>query len=383
MKNISILGSTGSIGKSTLEVVDSLHDEFKIIGISTNRNIELLIEQCKKYKPEIAAVADESQYSILKNSIPIGTKAVCGLDGLLEVAVNDKNDLLVSAIVGAAGLIPTYEAIKNGIDIAIANKEVLVVAGAIITTLAKEKKVKLLPVDSEHNALFQCLMGQKKRWVKKLILTASGGPFLNTPKEIMAKSTIQQALAHPKWSMGKKISIDSASMMNKGLEVIEAHWLFDIEYDSIDVLIHPESIIHSMVEFVDGSCIAQMNVPDMCIPIQNALTYPERHNGGIYKSLDFCKIAKLSFSEPDRDKFVCLELAYQAGNIGHSMPAVLNAANEEAVNLFLNEKIIFDDIPKIIMAVMNEHNVIKNPDLKSLFEIDKWARIKSKEIIKK
>jgi len=383
MKKISILGSTGSIGTSALKVVDSIPEKFRVVGISANRNIDLLIVQCKKYRPEIVAVAEKDKYLILKEAVSPATKVVCGLEGLIEVAAHMENDLLVSAIVGVAGLIPTYEAIKKGIDIAIANKEALVVAGSIITSLAKEKNVKLLPVDSEHNALFQCLTGQKKEWVKKLILTASGGPFLNVSRETMSRATVEQALAHPKWSMGKKISIDSATMMNKGLEVIEAHWLFDVPFDSIDVLIHPESIIHSMVEFVDGSYLAQMNVPDMCIPIQNALTYPERIGAGIYKSLDFCAMAKLSFLKPDFDKFPSLKLSYEAGKIGHTMPAVLNASNEEAVKLFLNGEINFDDIPRIIADVMDRHDTIKNPNLETLFEIDKWARTKSKEILKK
>ncbi len=381
MKNISILGATGSIGTSTLKVVDSLPCEFNIIGLTANRNVDLLIEQSQKYNPKIVALADDSQYLHVKKSISGDIKVVCGNDGLVEVATHSDNALLVSAIVGVAGLIPTYEAINSGIDIAIANKEVLVVAGKVITDLANKKNVKLLPVDSEHNALYQCLMGQKNSWIEKLILTASGGPFLNTDKDDFSKITIKQALAHPKWSMGKKISIDSATMMNKGLEVIEAHWLFSVPYDSIDIVVHPESIIHSMVEFIDGSCLAQMNVPDMTIPIQNVLTYPERKNSGSHERLDLFKLKQLNFVEPDIDKFPCLRLAYEAARHGHSMPAVLNGANEQVVNMFINGKVKFVDIPNIIEKVISKHQLIENPDIGLLKQVDIWSREEVNKLI--
>jgi len=381
MKNISILGATGSIGTSTLKVVDSLPGEFNIIGLTANSNVDLLIEQSQKYNPKIVALASDDQYLHVKKSIRSDIKIVCGSDGLVEVATHSDNSLLVSSIVGVAGLIPTYEAVNSGIDIAIANKEVLVVAGKVITGLANEKNIKLLPVDSEHNALYQCLMGQKNSWIEKLILTASGGPFLNTDKDDFSKITIKQALAHPKWSMGKKISIDSATMMNKGLEVIEAHWLFSMPYDSIDVVVHPESIIHSMVEFIDGSYIAQMNVPDMTIPIQNVLTYPERKNSGCHERLDLFKLKQLNFIKPDVEKFPCLRLAYEAARMGHSMPAVLNGANERVVNMFINGKVEFVDIPTIIEKVMSKHQLIENPDIELLKQVDIWSREEVNKII--
>ncbi len=374
MKNISILGSTGSIGTSTLKVIDSLPDEFNVVGLSANKNVELLIEQCKIYRPEVAAVGDKSLYSDLKKALPASVKLYCGEEGLCEVAAHADTDLTVASIVGSAGLNPTVEAIKRGIDIGLANKEVLVMAGQMVTDLAHKNNVKLLPVDSEHNALFQCLTGQRQDWVRRLILTASGGPFLNTPQHELENVNIDDALAHPRWSMGKKISVDSATMMNKGLEVIEAHWLFSVPLENIDVIIHPESIIHSMVEFVDGSYIAQLNIPDMTIPIQYVLTYPERKDSGLFQPIDFAKLSALHFKKPDFAKFPCLSLAYQAAETGHTMPAVLNAANEQAVSLFLKEKIKFTDIPSIIKDVMNQHIIAQHPDIQKLKEADTWAR---------
>lgn len=374
MKNISILGSTGSIGVSTLKVVDALPDEFNIIGLSAGNNVDLLIEQCLKYKPRVAAIVNESHYNKLKQSVPRDIEVYCGTGSLSEVAAHPDNDMAIAAIVGSAGLYPTIEAIECGIDIGLANKEILVMAGAIVTELARKHNVRLLPVDSEHNALFQCLNGEQKKEVRRLLLTASGGPFLNTPAEQLKYVSLQQALNHPKWSMGKKISIDSATMMNKGLEVIEAHWLFDIPVDQIDVIIHPESIIHSMVEYVDGSYLAQMNIPDMTFPIQYILTYPDRKGSSLFRPIDFAQLGTLHFRAPDREKFPCLGLAYEAVREGHTMPAVLNAANEQAVSLFLNDTIRFVDIPTIISRVMDRHTLIRHPDIETLKEVDRWAR---------
>ncbi len=370
MKNISILGSTGSIGTSTLKVVNSLPDEFNVVALSANKNVELLIKQAQLHKPKLVAIQNEEHFAYLKENLPMSIEVACGDEGIQRVATYSETELLVSAIVGAAGLYPTYLAIQAGIDIAIATKEVLVVAGDIITNLAREKNVNLIPIDSEHSALFQCLSGQKKEWVHNLILTASGGPFLNLPEDQFQNVTVKQALAHPRWSMGQKISIDSATMMNKGLELIEAMWLFDMPAEKISIIIHPESIIHSMVEYNDGSYIAQMNVTDMTIPIQYALTYPERKNSSIAQKIPFAKLAKLTFKEPDQQKFPCLRLAYKAAKIGQSMPAVLNASNEQAVAFFLKEKIGFVDIPYIIETVMEHHKVEEKPSLERLIEID-------------
>lgn len=374
MKNISILGSTGSIGTSTLKVVSSLPDEFSVVALTAQNNIDLLVKQAQLYKPKFVAIQNKEHYPYLKEVLPASMELACGDDGIEQAATLDECDLLVSAIVGSAGLKPTYQAIDKGIDIAIATKEVLVVAGDLITRHARKKKVNLIPIDSEHSALLQCLAGQKKEWVDRLILTASGGPFLNTPAEQLQTVTVDQALAHPRWSMGKKISIDSASMMNKGLELIEAMWLFGIPAEKISILIHPESIIHSMVEYVDGSYIAQLNVTDMTIPIQYALTYPERKHSGIAQKIPFAELGQLTFRKPDQDKFPCIRLAYEAAAVGHSMPAVLNAANEQAVSLFLKEKIGFVDIPYIIETVMEQHTVVEHPDLEQLIDIDRWAR---------
>lgn len=374
MKNISILGSTGSIGTSTLKVVDSMPGEFTVIGLSAYKNVKLLIEQCLKYRPKVAAVVDDTCLDELRNALPGDIKVYGGVEGLSEVAAHPDNCLTIAAIVGSAGLYPTVKAIECGVDIGLANKEILVMAGELITALARKKGVRLLPVDSEHNALFQCLNGQKREWVRRLLLTASGGPFLNTAKEDLEHVTLSQALDHPRWSMGKKISVDSATMMNKGLEVIEAHWLFSVALEAIHVIIHPESIIHSMVEFIDGSYLAQMNIPDMTIPIQYVLTYPERKSSELFKPVDFTSISALHFIKPDFSKFPCLKLAYEAAKTGHTMPAVLNAANEEAVALFLKGKIRFVDIPCIIHEVIDQHIIIQHPDIEQLKKADTWAR---------
>ena len=374
MKRISIIGSTGSIGITTLGVIDKFPGEFSVVGLSAHSNADLLIAQALKYHPKIVAVGDKNKYAAVRSALPKSIDVTAGRDGIEAVATFEETDLLVSAIVGFAGLYPTLAAVKKGINIALANKESLVVAGELIIRTAREKNVQIYPLDSEHNAIFQCLNGQKNTWVKRLHLTASGGPFLHFENDTFAAVTVQQALAHPNWNMGKKISIDSATLMNKGLEVIEAQWLFGIELRNIEVIIHPESIIHSMVEFVDGSYLAQMNIPDMSIPIQYILTYPERRNGFTQHAIDFTQLGKLRFLRPDMIKFPCLKLAYYAAEQGSTMPAVLNAANECAVELFLNGKISFVDIPKIIEHVMSRHTVQPSLDYSILEDVDSWAR---------
>ncbi|QIB26159.1 1-deoxy-D-xylulose-5-phosphate reductoisomerase [Caloranaerobacter azorensis] len=373
MKNISILGSTGSIGTQTLEVINEL-DSFKIVGLSANKNIDLLEKQALKYKPKIVAVYDESRARILRERLNIyNIKVVSGMDGLIEVATEKEADIVLTSVVGMIGLLPTLEAIKSGKIIALANKETLVTAGEIVMRKAKENNVDIIPVDSEHSAIFQSLKSGKKEEVAKIILTASGGPFRGKKLKDLEKVSVSDALKHPNWSMGRKISIDSATLMNKGLEVIEAKWLFDVDIENIEVIIHPQSIIHSMVEFIDGSVIAQLGVPDMKVPIQYALTYPKRKYSSI-KKLRLTDIKELTFEEPDLNTFPCLKLAFEALKQGGTMPSVLNAANEVAVKLFLDKKIKFLDIPKLIEETMLKHKTIYNPNLDDIIESDKWAR---------
>ncbi len=372
MKNIAVLGATGSIGRNTLEIVKSFPDKFKVTAISGKANINLLEKQINRFHPKFVVVMDEKIRDQLRNSInDKNVKIECGRESLVKISTLDEVDIVVSAITGITGLIPTLEAIKKGKHIAIAAKELLVAAGEIMLKDAKRKGAKLLPVDSEHNAVFQCLDGKDKKDIKRIILTASGGPFYK--EKSLHNISPEQALAHPVWKMGRKISIDSATLMNKGLEVIEAHWLFGIDISKIEVIIHPECIIHSMVEFIDGSVFALLGIPDMKMPIQYALTYPERMPTQL-EPLDLAKISQFNFSTPNFDKFPCLKLAYKAGAIGGTMPAVLNSANDAAVNLFLKKKIKFSDIPQIIEKVMNKHNVIQNPRLDNILASDAWAR---------
>lgn len=378
VRNISILGSTGSIGTQTLEVVDHLKN-IKICGLSTNTNIHLLEQQIRKYRPRVAAVMDEECAKKLKEQVKdTGTTIVFGMEGLIEVATVAQAEMVVTSVVGIVGLLPTLEAIKVGKHIALANKETLVTAGRLIMREAKKHKINIIPVDSEHSAIFQCLQGnhrvsERNGFVKRIILTASGGPFLGKKMEDLKDVTPAQALKHPRWAMGNKISIDSATLINKGLEVIEAKWLFDMEIENIKVIIHPQSIIHSMVEYVDHSIIAQLGVPDMKIPIQYALTYPERvasHS----EALNLAKNGELTFKEPDFETFRCLKLAYDAIRIGGTMPVVLNAADEMAVELFLKGKIGFVEIPHCIENAMNRHNNIQDPSLDDILKSDAWAR---------
>ena len=375
MKRISILGSTGSIGKQTLDVVRQHKDKFEVVAISANSSVDLLLEQIKEFTPKYVAVYDELSALKLKSMIPDGLKieVLSGMDGLKTISSLDEMDVLLTAIVGMIGLVPTLEAIKKGKDIALANKETLVCAGSLVMNEAKKHNVSILPVDSEHSAIFQCLNGEQNKEIEKIILTASGGPFRGKKKDDLLSVTKNQALKHPNWSMGRKISIDSSTLMNKGLEVIEAKWLFGVEHDQIDVVVHPQSIIHSMVQFIDSSVIAQLGCPDMRLPIQYALSYPDRIECD-FERLDLAKIATLTFEEPDMDTFPCLKLAYDTLKMGGTYSAVLNSANEVLVNEFLKDKIGFYDIPYYIEKTLEAHNSISEPTLEDILEIDKWTR---------
>jgi len=380
-KNISILGATGSIGTQALEVVDHLQD-IKVWGLSANTDIDLLEKQIRKYQPKIAAVMSERHAEELKIRIrDTNTKVVHGMDGLIEVATVPEVEMVLTSVVGIVGLVPTIQAIRSGKHIALANKETLVTAGQIVMQEAKARDVKIIPVDSEHSAIFQCLEGNGQHSaVKRLILTASGGPFLGRTKKELQSVTPAEALKHPNWNMGNKITIDSATLMNKGLEVIEAKWLFDMSPECIQVLIHPQSIIHSMVEFIDHAVIAQLGVPDMKLPIQYAFTYPKRVESTC-AALDFVRNHTLTFDEPDMKTFRCLKLAYNAVFEGGTMPVVLNAANEIAVQLFLDNKISFTEIPDIIENTMKKHNNIISPALEDIIKVDSWSRETVKALI--
>ena len=380
VKNIAILGSTGSIGTQALEVIDLLKDKFNIVALSAGDNIELIAEQIKKYSPKVVCVKSEEASITLSNQFP-QTKIVFGDSGLLEIANIQEIELILVAVSGKIGLKPTIQAIKNKKDIALANKETLVMAGELVMKLAKENDVKILPVDSEHSAIFQCLSNRKE--VKKLVITSSGGPFRNSSIEEMKDANLDEALAHPRWKMGKKITVDSATLMNKGLEVIEAHHLFDIDYNDIKVVVHPQSYIHSAVEYVDGSIIAQIGNPSMHIPIQYALTYPERTEGIETESFDFIKAAKFEFYKPDMEKFPSLALAFDAGKKGGTYPVCMNAANEEAVFAFLKKEIKFLDIYKITKEIYDNYSSIENPTIDEILSEDEKIRIKTNELIKK
>ena len=373
MKNITVLGVTGSIGMQTVDVVKNHLNKFKIVAMSAGYNIKQVEEILEMIDVEYVCVVQKKDAQYLQEKYP-DLKVTYGQEGLIKIATLPQIDIVLNAIVGFAGLVPTIEAIKAKKDIALANKETLVVAGHIITKLVKENNVRLLPVDSEHSAIFQSLNGEKHQQIKRIILTASGGSFRDKSRDELIGVTVEEALNHPNWSMGAKITIDSATLFNKGLEVIEAKWLFDVSYDQIDVLIHPESIIHSMVEFVDTSVIGQLGNPDMRLPIQYALTYPDRDvlvNG---ESLDLAKIASLTFKKPDLDRFKALALAYKAGRTGGSMPCVLNGANEMANELFRNNKIEFLQIEELVEKALKAHQVISDPTLEQLVEVDSWAR---------
>ncbi|MDT8443635.1 MAG: 1-deoxy-D-xylulose-5-phosphate reductoisomerase [Desulfuromonadales bacterium] len=381
MKRLAILGSTGSIGVKTLEIVAEHPRRFQIVALTAGSNLALLEEQILRFNPEIVAVANHGNAQRLQERIGAGgPRVLCGKDGLIACAAGSPADMVVSAIVGAAGLEPTLAAIEAGRDVALANKETLVIAGELIMAAVARSGCRLFPVDSEHSAIFQSLEGHRKIDVRRLILTASGGPFRNWSLDDLQAVTPHDALAHPNWTMGRKITIDSATMMNKGLEVIEAHWLFDVPVDNIAVHIHPESIVHSMVEYVDGALIAQLGIPDMKTPIAYALTYPERLTLSL-PALDLCRLSQLSFAAPDSQCFPCLGLAYDAIRRGGTMPAVLNAANELAVEAFLQGKIAFLDIPRIIGKVVAMHTNTKASSLEPILAADTWARQASQDVI--
>jgi 1-deoxy-D-xylulose-5-phosphate reductoisomerase len=382
MKRIFLLGSTGSIGKNTLDVVEQHPDEFMVSAIVTNRQIGLFAEQVEKFKPQFAIVFSEIAYKDLSRNFNIsGTKLLCGEAGIKQALENGDFDIFVNAFVGFAGLNPTVLAIRKGLHIALANKETLVVAGKIIMDMIKKNNVKLLPVDSEHSAIWQSITGEMENPIKRIILTASGGPFRNKSVEQLSKVTPQEALRHPNWSMGAKITIDSATLMNKGLEVIEAFWLYEVLPSQIDVLIHPQSIIHSMVEFEDNSIKAQLGIPDMRIPIQYALSYPKRLSLNVAR-MDFNKYNLLTFENPDTSRFPCLTLAYSVLEAGKSYPVILNASNEVAVEAFLNKNIKFTDIPDIIKQAIDTHNPIDPSSVEDLIDIDYQSRVAVKNMIK-
>jgi 1-deoxy-D-xylulose-5-phosphate reductoisomerase len=380
MKNIVILGSTGSIGKNSLEVISRYPDRYRASYLVAHRNIDLLQHQIERFHPEAVAVIDECAASVLRKLMNGTIEVLAGLESVEELVRRDDIDVVISSLVGFAGLRPTIQAIEAGKSIALANKETLVVAGELIMKLAGEKKVSIIPVDSEHSAILQCLLGEDRSTIAKVILTASGGPFLNTPLDKLKSVTVDEALNHPNWRMGNKITIDSATLMNKGLEVIEAHHLFGLSPDKIEIVIHPQSIIHSMVEFIDGSVKAQLGVPDMKIPIQYALTYPQRADSN-FERVDFAKTGTMEFQIPDLEQFPCLRLAIEAMHEGGTMPTVLNAANEVAVEAFLNKEISFMRIPDCIEQVMNRHSTIENPSLRVIEETDREARTQTRSYI--
>lgn len=378
MKRVSVLGSTGSVGRQALEVLTTLGRDFDVVGLAAGRNKELLLQQAIKFRPRVIALAGKEEADWLTSRLDgaTGIEVTWGQEGLNRVATLAETDIVLNALSGAVGLAPTIKALEAGKDIALANKETLVAAGALVMDLAQRRGCTLLPVDSEHSAIWQCLQGSQPAEVAKIILTASGGPFRTYAKEQLAKVTPAQALKHPNWNMGHKITVDSATLMNKGLEVIEARWLFGMDYSRIQVIIHPQSIIHSMVEYVDGSVIAQLGVPDMRLPIQYALTYPRRLQGSV-PGLSW-PVGDLTFEMPDLKRFPALRLAYEAGYTGGTMPAVLNAANEVAVEQFLAGRLSFTGIPLLVEKVMAKHSVITAPKLEDILEADRWARESAK-----
>jgi 1-deoxy-D-xylulose-5-phosphate reductoisomerase len=376
MKNVVLLGSTGSIGTSTVKVADDLPEQIRLLALGAGNNVELLLEQTRKHKPSAISITDPTKARELQDALGTSTKVYSGAEGLLKLATLPEADIVLIAIVGTAGLQPALAAIRAGKDIAVASKEILVMAGEIVMSEARKHGVRVLAVDSEHSAIFQCLDGKLSSSVRKLLLTASGGPFRDKtlwPKEKFSEITVERALKHPSWVMGRKITIDSATLFNKGLEMIEARWLFDIEMPRVGVVVHPQSIVHSMVEFVDGSLLAQLSTPDMCLPIQYALTYPERAASERVQT-NFPKLGTLTFEEPDVERFPAIELARRAGEVGGTLPAVLNAANEIAVEAFVNRQINFPQITETVRRTMDRHKVVAHPSLEKILEADAWAR---------
>ena len=373
MKNVVLLGSTGSIGTSTIKVADDLPEQIRLIGLAAGNNVDLLLEQTRKHRPAAISITEPAKARALQDALGTSAQVYCGNEGLLKLATIPEADIVLIAIVGTAGLQPALAAIRAGKDIAVASKEILVMAGEIVMREAEKNGVRVLAVDSEHSAIFQCLDGKPASSVRRLWLTASGGPFRNTPKSEFPAVTVERALKHPSWVMGRKITIDSATLFNKGLEMIEARWLFNVEMPRVGVVVHPQSVVHSMVEFVDGSIIAQLSTPDMCLPIQFALTYPERARSDRVQT-NFAKLGTLTFEEPDTDRFPALNLARRAGEAGGTMPAVLNAANEVAVDAFCAERINFPQITETVARTMDRHKVGEHPTLKEILEADAWAR---------
>jgi 1-deoxy-D-xylulose-5-phosphate reductoisomerase len=381
MKGLAILGCTGSVGTNVLRVVDAFPDRFRVVGLSAGNNIEVLSEQVARYRPQVVSVASAEAASSLAQRVDLGGIPVrCGQEGMVEVSTHPDVSMAVASAVGAVGLVPTYRALEAGKDVALANKETLVMAGELMVAQARAKGGRILPIDSEHCALHQCLDGRAADSVRRLVLTASGGPFRNRAADTMGTVTPAEALNHPTWNMGRKITIDSATLMNKGLEVIEARWLFDVAADRIEVLVHPQSVVHSMVEFVDGTVLAQLGVTDMRLPIQYALSYPE-HWAAAIPGLDFTKAMHLDFEVPDRARFPCLGLAYRALEAGGSMPAVLNAANEEAVAAFLDHQIPFTAIAPLVEEVTGDHRPTPLAALADVLAADSWARERARRAV--
>src|SRR5437762_1667991 len=384
-RGIAILGSTGSIGCNTLRVIESLGPErFRIVALGAGRNVARLADQITQHQPDLVSVDSEESAQQLKTELTTRKawlpRIVIGEEGLVEVATHNRADCLVSGTVGAVGFVPTLRALETGKRVALANKETLVMAGELMTSAAEKSGAELLPVDSEHNALHQCLRGEKRSEVRRIILTASGGPFRTRDKATISRATVAEAMQHPTRNMGAKITIDSATLMNKGLEVIEAHWLFGFEADEISIVGHPESVVHSMIELVDGSVIAQLGVTDMRHAIQYALTYPERHPSGL-APLDLTTLSSLHFEAPDFDRFPCISLAYRALNTGGTMPAAMNAANEEAVHAFIDERIALTDIPRVIESVMSRHQTRPATDLEVVLQADRDSRVVAQSAI--
>ena len=382
MKRVILLGSSGSIGESTCKVARALPDKMKIVGLGVAKSTERLLEQAKEFGVKALAVSDPQAAEKVKSKLPAGAKFFPGAEGLARMVEETDADMVLVAIVGTAGLAPALAALRSGKDLAVASKEILVLAGSAVMAEAKKRKRQVLPVDSEHNAIFQCLQGANEKEVRKVILTASGGPFRQSRAAELEKVTVAQALKHPTWSMGKKITIDSATMFNKGLEMIEAHWLFGLPMKQVEVVVHPQSIVHSMVEFIDGSVLAQLSVTDMCFPIQYAVTFPERMPSGL-PPLDLAKLGSLTFEAPDEKRFPALRLAREAGEAGGTLPGVFNAANEVAVEAFLAEQISFPRIWGMVEEVMQKHSTLSSPDLEAIIQADRWARSEAKVRLEK
>ena len=373
MKNVVLLGSTGSIGTSTIKVAEDLPDQIRLLALAAGNNVDLLLEQARKHRPEAISISDPATAKELRDALGTATEVFDGAEGLMKLATLPAADIVLIAIVGTAGLQPALAAIRAGKDIAVASKEILVMAGEIVMSEARKYGARVLAVDSEHSAIFQCLDGKPSKSVRHLWLTASGGPFRTTPKEEFPSITVERALKHPSWVMGTKITIDSATLFNKGLEMIEARWLFDVGIERVKVVVHPQSVIHSMVEFVDGSILAQLSTPDMCLPIQYALTYPNRSRSERVQT-DLTKLGSLTFEEPDEERFPSLTLARRAGELGGTLPAVLNAANEVAVEAFVSRRINFPQITETVRRTMERHAVVTHPTLAQILEADAWAR---------